>query len=314
MKITSISCIKDDADIIETFIRVNSTFIDTFIFADDSKDETQHILEKLSEEGFNIIRFARTDEKIQYSQEKSIMGMIEYALKNGVEGDFFVMLDSDEFPKFCSKEHAVNVLTEIPPNRIGFFCWETYVPVVSDFENYKSDGLQNCFKKRLPEGAIFEKVVIPRSVAHDIDISVGSHTASSRSGAILRKHKLSENLAHFPVRSENQILKKNILATYWLMRNEKRLDGEGFHVFLTLREIIESNFNIPIERLRDIAFRYANPINDSNTELGEAPTWIEPYKLRYTINRSDYNIKNLYKLLIDSWVHPFKPEHIKGLL
>ena len=68
MKIASISCIKNEADLIEDFVRINSTFIDTFVFIDDSSDDTSLILKKLAHEGFKILLVEQDNSEAEYQQ------------------------------------------------------------------------------------------------------------------------------------------------------------------------------------------------------------------------------------------------------
>ena len=118
MKLISISCIADEEDIIETFVRVNATFIDTFFFVDDSTDGTGLILDALKNEGFDIHRLFRNRSE-PYVQEYAVYCAIQYVIKNKFAFDHLFILDSDEFPKFESRSHANNVMASVPDGCIS---------------------------------------------------------------------------------------------------------------------------------------------------------------------------------------------------
>ncbi len=306
MKLVSISCIKNEADIIETFVRVNASFVDTFLFVDDSEDATVDILSRLAAEGYRIIRLQRPNKSEPYRQDQMVLASIRFVLDQNIEGDYFLLLDSDEFPKFTDRQHAARVLAEIPPNHVGAFQWETYVPDTLDFDKTVCNGLQTRFRRRVPEGTVYEKVVIPRSLARDVLVSVGSHAAARIDGQPLGKHLLTEKLAHFPVRSSTQIIKKNVSAVYWLMRKELRFPGEGYHVFLVLKQLLDSGFDLSLDSLRKVAVDYANE-QGATARLGEMPTWVQHYELRYTDLAYGNLVKSLCAMLVDSWTKPFTP-------
>jgi hypothetical protein len=311
MRLTSISCIMNDADIIETFVRVNASIIDTFIFIDDSDDGTSDILKCLEKEGFRIICFYR-DKSETFHQNLMVMSALHFAIDQHIEGDYFFLLDSDEFPKFHGKEDALNVLKTIPLNHIGTYEWETYLPDNINFEQTNINGLQTCFSQRIPEGRTFEKIIIPRAIAKEINISIGSHSATSFDGHSIAMHPISQKLAHFPVRSTNQILKKNISAVYWLMRKKSSDIDEGYHVYEVLKRLADNKFQMSLKVLRNVAIEYANE-GGIETQKGEKPSWIQPYELRYTEHSNDVLIKNICNLLINSWINPFTKDQTDNL-
>jgi glycosyltransferase involved in cell wall biosynthesis len=55
MKIAAVTGVKNEADIIESFIRHNQKFIDEFYIIDDSIDGTREILASLANEGVPIV-------------------------------------------------------------------------------------------------------------------------------------------------------------------------------------------------------------------------------------------------------------------
>ena len=73
MKICSISRIKNEEDIIETFIRYHLNFIDEMIiFEDNSSDDTYEILSKLKKENLPIHVFRNTKE---HSEQQDVINI-----------------------------------------------------------------------------------------------------------------------------------------------------------------------------------------------------------------------------------------------
>jgi hypothetical protein len=303
MQIAAISCIRDEGDIIETFVRVNSTFVDLFIFVDDSTDATGTILEKLAAEGFRIVRLFRQNKNDPYHQDMVVMGAIQYAILNHIQADFFLLLDSDEFPEFASKDEAVDCLAAIPTGQIGSYQWRTYIPEDLNFNELKKNALQSVFRSRVPEGVSFEKIIIPRKLADKVQVMVGSHGAVKSDGTTLGTFHLEAKLGHFPVRSPIQIIKKNVTAVYWLMRKKTRLPGEGYHVFETLAQLKNMEFNLTLESLQKLAVTYAND-QTAPIVLGEKPNWIAEYKVVYQNLDSEQLVLGLARMLVDSWITP----------
>lgn len=68
MTIASISGIKNESDVIESFVRHNAKFIDDFYFIDDSADKTPAILAQLAGEGFRIFTIKFDTRDYQHSK------------------------------------------------------------------------------------------------------------------------------------------------------------------------------------------------------------------------------------------------------
>jgi hypothetical protein len=88
-QVFSLTCSKNEEDIVEAFIRLNSRIVDTFIFFDSSTDSTREILSKLKNEGFNILVIADSFSS-SYDQGIIMTSLLRDALKLGKKGDFWV--------------------------------------------------------------------------------------------------------------------------------------------------------------------------------------------------------------------------------
>jgi hypothetical protein len=313
MKIASITCVKNESDILETFVRVNSSFINTFVFVDDTDDGSEILYSALANEGFKIIVLHRQTKKPPYRQDLMILAAINHLLGSGEHYDYFMPLDVDEFPTFEDLDVAARSLTQIPPDFIGTYYWETYVPLSDDFYRHQNNGLVNSFGKRDPEGTQYQKIIIPYALARFTQVSVGAHWAAGLDGSPAKYYKIDRNLGHFPVRTSEQIIRKNISAVYGLLRKDNRFELEGHHVMTVLKQIRQNNYSLPLGELQKIAFSYANS-DIIPKEPGRSPTWIKPYELRYSNLVSSNFEKNLIDMLLDSWLDPFDPLKIKDFV
>ena len=85
----------------------------------------------------------------------------------------------------------------------------------------------------------------------------GNHSARSLSRiAIHEQTATSYHLAHFPVRSAEQIIVKNVLATHNLATRTDALSGEGFHVFPVLQMIRNRDYKLTLDDVANLAINY----------------------------------------------------------
>ena len=172
-KIASISCIKNECDIIETFVRVNSRIIDTFLFVDDSTDTTRNILKKLIKDGFRIIILDHQYSATTYDQAGLLANALSVVKDQsmGSDFDYVLPLDCDEFPNSLSIESFTQELCEIPDDCIGNYFWDTYVPTSLEFSNLNENGLISCFQRRTLEGISYPKIIIPKNYLDKITLA-----------------------------------------------------------------------------------------------------------------------------------------------
>ena len=111
MKVYSISMVKDEEDVIESFIRFNSLVIDKFFILDNgSTDNTNGLLTLLKNEGFDIEIFGDTDN--EFNQMHKTNELLHRILREYEQPDFFIPLDADEFIIEKSGENA-KILSQI---------------------------------------------------------------------------------------------------------------------------------------------------------------------------------------------------------
>ena len=94
-RIAVVSMIKNEEDIVESFIRHASLFADKIYIKDHkSSDRTREILDSLKKEGLNLD--VSTFERDEYAQSEVTTQLAHRAIEDGF--DIVIPLDADEFP------------------------------------------------------------------------------------------------------------------------------------------------------------------------------------------------------------------------
>ena len=253
MRIACICSTKNEGDIIEAFVRLNGRFCTSFFFVDESTDSTREILAKLMNEGYDLNYLAVAEGG--YNQPKPTKAYLSLVRKQ-YNPDWIFLLDADEFIVADDKENLLREMKDIPPGTYLAAEWRTYVPVTLDYFGSTSP-LSECFAPRKEKGEIYRKISFPGRIVDNLIPTVGNHTAKSRSGKPLGEQRAkSYHLAHFPVRSVEQIVVKNLIATHNLAARIDAAADEGIHVRPILQLIRKRSYRLTLEDLSNIAINY----------------------------------------------------------
>ena len=130
MKIASVSIVRDECDIIESFVRRNLQFFDVmYVVVHRSIDGSREIVAALRDEGLPVRAFEDPGEG--FNQAERTNRLARMALSEGA--DFVFPIDADEILAAASREQLEAVLRTLPMGGAGgVFPWETYVPLPSD--------------------------------------------------------------------------------------------------------------------------------------------------------------------------------------
>lgn len=206
---TLATIVKNEEDIIETFVRYHISIFDQIIIVDhDSTDNTREILNKLK------IEF----DKIKIIDEKSIwhiQSQISTKLLNefGQNSDWFVFLDADEF--LLLDKDLDNIVFDKSKLLMG--CWYNYVPTIecSDEKNvlkaitYRTKIVNLNQLKVIMHKNIFK-------LYNDLYYVEGQHEVHSKDQYINRNVSKSIRICHFPIRSCTQTVSKYLIG--WLAK------------------------------------------------------------------------------------------------
>lgn len=282
MKIVSISMVKNEADIIERFIRVNSKVIDEFYILDDgSSDSTVRILEKLrNSEGTSITICPLKDEtaRNEYRQSECMNWLLKFASNACFEKPEFILpLDADEFI-FTPREVLEEKLNKLPEGSVGALKWKTYVPCNGSLT--AKDKLNRKFLPVQEEQYQEYKVAIPYALAGKVALTMGNH----RVYGIEQMVDLDIELSHFPIRSSKQIIAKALITAnkFTMKKNRKKL--EGYHITKIADEIRKSNYLLTDAQLEEFSLSYLGKMLPKKYGTSEDFMKFNEDDLKYTPN------------------------------
>lgn len=268
MKIKSLTMIGNECEIIESFVRYNSHFIDemTFIYDTGCVDTTLEILRHLQEEGYPIIL---EDEALVSYEQKAIENKYLRILAKDRNADLIIPLDADEF--ISSDEDARLVLENLQLDQVYQIRWKNYVPCPQD--NPDERFIPRRITHYRDSDSAYTKVIIPAQLVceNKVSLTTGHHGIESTSSTAVEPLS-SLFIAHYPLISREQYQSKiycnNIRYITWMNRG----NGEGAHLNRLLAELeagedyffegvsVYDNNGIPGEIVEHpLELKYCNP-------------------------------------------------------
>ncbi|KUM41130.1 hypothetical protein AR539_00340 [Arthrobacter sp. EPSL27] len=218
MQTVSLTMVKNEEDIIETFVRYNLKSIDHMFIADNlSTDGTLDILKALKGEGLPIT--ITTDDDPAYKQNSKITAMYRKSFQQN-DFEYVFLLDADEFLELdrevmisLEESHGSGAAYYVP--RIGYM----YAGEVEDSPRASFFDVMST-TDREPESdkaMIFHDAVKCRRFR----IGIGSHHItdwSQKDGprVSIKPEKEFALIRHFPIRSVDQYMRKSLLGWFAL--------------------------------------------------------------------------------------------------
>ena len=301
--VVGISMIKNEEDILETFVRHNLNYLDFLVLADNcSTDNSRIILKKLMQEGLNLCVI--DDNKMAYCQSEKITNLYR-RVATSFFPEFIVPIDADELIQSPSKQSFLNSLQAIPKQGVGLYPWKTYVP-----EPNTSYGALSDFKYRIKkESPQYFKVILRSNGCVDwkLKISQGNHGLASSSSNVCSLKLPDVCLAHFPIRSLSQVFKKVLLG--WLgyfERNKSANSQNQGYQWGKIYGRITSGENFCESDLANLALNYAQKVEveakdwSCNVEL-ESPIIKSPPPYFSNLIATNKNYTNVITTIVKSW-------------
>lgn len=259
IRLVTISLVRNEADIIETFVRHHTPLATRMVFVlHRCIDNTLEILEKLRAEGMPIEIHENADPG--YPQSDVLTQRVRSVLREDI-ADWILPLDADEFLAPAEGRSLEDSLAALGDDRVHLLPWKTYVPTPED-DMSESNVLRRIVHRRSVETPQIRKVLLPVKLLRTQDwvLPMGCHTLLSRdSGAPLPSiNTASVNLAHFPVRSSEQLCSKVLGGWLALSATPDRTHSTCYQ-WQALLERCSENRLLSIGELRNIALRYAMP-------------------------------------------------------
>lgn len=245
--------VRNADDIIESFVRHHASIASRFvIILHRSTDDTRSIIESLKNEGLPIeIRF---DEREEHNHARAINEVLN-ELRNE-QPDYIFLLDSDEF--IVGGKNVFETFSA-EDSKILYLPWRTYVPTSADDASVDLPyRIEHC---RNVEPQQFYKVCVKGAALQCIEgVTEGNHDVWLKPEQFVRKQQIdSPYIAHFPVRSPQQILGK--IKSHWQARlaNPNRKQAHSFHIKM-LYDVFRDRTTLTPEETEEIARIYAVPV------------------------------------------------------
>lgn len=294
MKLAAVAMLRNEADIVETFVRHNLRFVDRLWLIDhDSVDATPAILEALKAEGLPLE--VGRDPASGFRQADRLTQLARHVLASGAADQVFV-LDADELIRAPSRpalEAALDATRDMP-SRVAR--WQVHV-AADDATGTPLERLR--LRVDAPNLPAMAKVVLGSEFVADARLALapGNHWILEPDGRERAPVVLDDVfLAHLPFRSVEQFLAKviNGWLAYKLAHGGAAANARpiNWH-WRTLYDEWLAGREFTAADLRELAIRWyvttpvpnAPPPSAASVKLVDDP--IAPVELRHTPRRSD---------------------------
>ncbi len=239
MRLVAVSIVKNEADIIEAFVRHTLAWVDHhLIFDHDSTDGTRQLLGALRAEGLPITLF--TDSALGNLQEARSNHLTHLAAQ--VQGaDWILPLDADEILTGPSRAVLEENLAKIGEDRPASLLLLNYYPTEQDDAAITNPVLRLRYCQTSP--ALTKKIMVPRRLALDPELLAGkgSHALyRGAEGVPDRPLPAGFYLAHLALRSPQHQVLRVILAELQKSSRGRAQAGLDVHYRLGFQLLAEN--------------------------------------------------------------------------
>ncbi len=257
VRVIGVAMVKNEADIIELFIKINSRFFHEIHILDHrSSDQTATIVKALQSSGYPVKYVQLENSSGDYKQAETTTAYVQQVARD-VDCDYIMPIDADEFPYFKSHQ-KIEVVLSAAMRDCGYCLipWVTYCPINDNYFSSNAPLYEN-FRARNTEPAQYYKVILTRSFARTVELCKGNHNISE--AGQYRAKKIRAILQHVPARSAAQITSKAIIGSTVAGLDENRKKGEMAHWDEMAEKILSKGMQLSHADVLDIALNYAKP-------------------------------------------------------
>lgn len=255
MRVVAISCVKNEGDIIEAFVRHVAAFVDQLVVLDNgSTDETAGILCSLKYEGIPL-EIVEDPSLGHWHWKRMTHLMKDYAIKE-YGADWIIPLDADEL---IVAQDPITFRAALEnhsqPLKIR---WKTYVPDSSD-DIYESNPVLRIRHRLVEEDKIWKKIVVPGNIlrSHDnVTISQGNHNLFVNGKKCKCLDWDSVHLAHIPIRGPEQYGSKIAIGHLQMLSLSEKEKDWCWHWKLAY-ELLKTDIDCFTDTFREAALHYA---------------------------------------------------------
>lgn len=265
-KIVSITSVKNESDVIESFIRYHLNIFDLMmIFFDGTTDDTYYILKKLVEEGLPIVLIEGTD------QDLELTGEYNYLLKKAINeynADIVCPLSVDQFLTSDLLNPRV-ILEKLQKDICYKIKFRTYIP--TEFDDIENNFIPSKINHILDEDIeSFYNVIFTKELYYNYDCLLSDGNCDIIYDARFKneinvEEILDLRIAHFPLRSTEQVT-FNILDNYPYYQENINYKLVG-NSSLILKKLLNEG-NIGIKDIMESAKKYTLENDNEESNLG----------------------------------------------
>lgn len=283
MKISSITMVKNEAMIIESFVRYHMPLLQKMYIIDNGcTDGTIDILKQLQKEGIQIEIF--NESFLEYEQSY-VENKYLSRIANLNQDDFLIPLDADEFIASNCKS-VVQILKGLQRGCVYYLNWVNYV--VSDrdseTEQFIPRKMKYCLEYKEKSEKKFTKVIVPISLLNEkrITVSTGHHSIEKviPKDNIIIEYFTELYIAHFPVTSYEQMVTKIVGSYNGFIPWMERQIGTGYHINEMRKILFEGNED-QIKKILQGGY-IVGIENLDKCNLVKKPLLCEDIKIKYT--------------------------------
>ncbi len=239
MRLVAVSIVKNEADIIEPFVRHTLAWVDHhLIFDHDSTDGTRAILGALQREGLPITLY--TDDDLGNLQQARSNFLTRLAAQS-FAADWILPLDADEILAGPGRGALDKILSGCNATRPASLPLLNYFPTTEDDTQVGNPVLRLRHCESTPPHT--RKIMVPRSLALDENVSAGkgSH-ALYRGTEVLPDQPLPDgyHLAHLALRSPQHQVLRVVLAELQKLSRGQAHAGLDVHYRLGFQLLAEN--------------------------------------------------------------------------
>jgi hypothetical protein len=282
MNTLAIAMIKNEADIVEAFVRHNLSLMDLMVVIDNgSTDGTREILTSLQREGLPLVVF--DDPIFGYYQSEKVTHVYRKVVPV-FNPELVWFLDADEFIHAPSRAALDAAFAAVPAGTGVLLPWRTHLPdAVVDPARVLADPLGAMPDRRRREEPTYYKVVMRRDPRDDerLVIEQGNHNVRFTDGTRPPVRAMEGVcVVHLPVRSVEQLSAKviNGWQAYLVKNRHAEMPTAGFQ-WQQLYERIVYGQGIDAATLTEVALDYAQSARAGRNRQADALR--EPVPARY---------------------------------
>ena len=257
MRLFGVAMVRNEADVIEAFVRHNLSVLDGLAIVDHgSFDATSDILAKLQAEHLPL--HVERDDQPEYLQSARTTALVRETLRRE-QADFVFVLDADEFLKCAPRQTLEQALGEVPPGIHAVANWLTYVP--DDLDAGAAFGQGHLRRRLRVERRTLYKAIVGSSFVERSDdvVVMGNHLVSDPARAEHPPHARLRGdvvaVAHCPVRSRRQLESKIVIGYLAHLASGPTRKDLAFH-WRRLYEELRSAGTFSSARMREIVCNY----------------------------------------------------------